>query len=261
MANNSKKSKKNRKPNKPKKKNSKTNSTNSLLKKLINIEKTQEKYIKELLDIFKENNTAIKIPEKITETKAEEKQITKLENIKIPQEEKLKENGLAKAEREISLDIPSLKIKDKFELEDEVKEKVKNFEKRKKKKLGLFGGKKELDKKTKLKKLALENMKKLSKLNDERKQIIGISYILRQFLEVKFGIAHTLKYSEIVEELKSREIENTIRLHLIDLFNKLPKEIYSGEKINISLDFCFNLANQTIQELSKFEKINEINKK
>jgi len=227
--------------------------TNELLKKLINIEKRQNELIKELIKHLSNSN--------IEDTNTLEKTDLKIgTKATIEPELKTKEKGLANAEREILLDIPSLSIKDKFKLEEEVKEKVKKLEEHRKG-FSLFRKKKKENEKEKLKKLVLDNLKKLTKIHDERKQIVGISYILRQFLEIKFKISHTLTYSKMIEELKLRKIDENLKNQLITFFTKLLEEIYKGEKIDISVDCAFKLANQTIQELSKYDKIEKVETK
>lgn len=226
--------------------------TNELLKKLISIEKKQNKLIEELLELLKTNQNITEIrKENINlDVKASLKPVTKNFN---------SENGITRMEREITLDIPSLIIKDKFKLEEEVEEKVKKFDKHKKG-FSLFRRKKREDEKEKLKKLSLENLKKLIQIHDERKQIVGISYILRQFLEIKFRIPHTLTYSKIINEIKDRKIDEELKVKLINFFSKLLEEIYKGEKLDISTDYAFKLANQVVQELSKYNKIEKIKK-
>jgi len=224
--------------------------TNELLKKLINIEKKQNKLIEGLIEYLSNSN--------IRDTNNLEKTNLEIETkATIEPELKTKEKSLTNVEREILLDIPSLSIKDKFKLEEEVKEKVKKLEEHKKG-FGFFRKRKKENEKEKLKKTVLNNLKKLTKIHDERKQIVGISYILRQFLEIKFKISHTLTYSKMIEELKLRKIDENLKNQLITFFTKLLEEIYKGEKIDISVDYAFKLANQTIQELSKYDKIEKV---
>ncbi|MGC9310096.1 MAG: hypothetical protein ACP5E4_00035, partial [Candidatus Aenigmatarchaeota archaeon] len=89
----------------------------------------------------------------------------------------------------------------------------------------------------------------VSKLSDERRQVVAVSYILRQFLEVKFGISKTLTYSEMVVELGSRDIDMYVKTHLIELFTKLPETIYRGAPLSITSESCFDLARKTLQKL------------
>lgn len=232
-----------------------SNNINTLLKELIKIETKQEKYMKELLDTIKGERTFVKNPLHETETK-----IAKIDNLKGTLDSKLKETNLTNVEREISLDIPSLRIKNKFKLDDNIEDKVKKFE-NKKRKFGLFGLKQKKDDKEILKNLILINLKKLLQLDDDRKQIIGLSYILRQFLEIKFRIPQTLTYLEIITELKSRDFKDELKIKLIEFFSKLLEEIYKGDELTISVDESFDLANQTIQELSKYDKIKKKSEK
>ncbi len=227
---------------------------NALLKELIKTETTQEKYMKELLELIKSGGTFVKNPLHETETK-----IKKMDNLKEVFDSKLKGGGMINIEREISLDIPSLRIKDKFKLEDKIEDKVKNFEGKKRK--SFFGLKRNKDDTELLKKMVTENLKKLLQLDDDRKQIIGLSYILRQFLEIKFRIFQTLTYQEMIDELKTRAIKDDLKIKLIEFFSKLLEEVYRGDELTISVDESFNLANQTIQELSKQEKIKKDSEK
>ncbi len=241
--------------NKKQKKTKSSNELADLIKTLINIETKQELYIKELLDIVKNGGTFVKNPLKETETK-----IANIGNLKKVLDLKLKKNNMTNVEREISLDIPSLRIKDKFKIEDKLENKIRKFENKKIK--SFFGFKKNDDDKDLLKKMVTKNMKKLLQLNDDRKQIIGLSYILRQFLEIKFSIPQTLTYLEMITELKSRDINNDLKIKLIEFFSKLLEEIYKGDELTISVDESFELTNQTIQELGKQDKIKkELEKK
>ena len=220
----------------------------SLIKTLIKIETTQERYLKELLDIVKNGGTFAKTPLLETETK-----IAKIDDLKEVMDSKLKKSNITNMEREISLDIPSLRIKDKFKLDDKIEDKIKKFES--KKRTSFFGLKRNKDDSELLKKMVTENMKKLLQLNDDKKQIIGLSYILRQFIEIKFKIPQTLTYQEIIAEIKSRVIKDDLKIRLIEFFSKLLEEIYKGDELTISVDESFDLANQTIQEFNKHDII------
>ena len=248
MVSTSKKSKKIHK--KVTKKSSGANETNELLKKLINIEKKQNKLTEKLIELLSNNN--IEVTNHTGKIDLEIKSQTTTEP-----KLKIKENSLANVEREILLDIPSLNIKDEFKINEEIKEKVKKLEEHKKG-FGLFRNKKKENENEKLKKITLKNLKKIIQTHDERKQIVGISYILRQFLEIKFRISQSLTYSKMISEIKSRKIEENLKNQLITFFSKLLEEIYKGEKIDISADYAFKLANQTIQELSKYNRIEKV---
>ncbi len=229
--------------------------TKTLLRKLIEVNIEHQKQIKELLEAMKGKTATFDLP-----NAGKLEAMPGLEGLKPDAAKNQKaepEKDLKSAEKEVSIDIPSLKIKDQFSTDNAVQQKGKELDK-KKKFLGLFSFEKEPDEKQKLKSLSIDNLKKAAKLGDERKQVVAISYILRQFLEVKFKIPKTLTYSEMVAELQAREIDPYVKTHLIELFTKLPESVYRGTELNIKAAECFDLANRTLQKLADKSSIKRI---
>lgn len=220
--------------------------TKTLLRKLIEINAELHKQMNEIIEAMKIKNATFSIPDGVKSPQPPEAEKSKeLEDLLKKETEK----SLTIVEKEIFIDIPSLKIKEYFSTENDVQQKVKEIEQNKKF-LGLFSLKNEPDEKQKLKALSIENLKKVAKLSDERKQVVAISYILRQFLEVKFRIPKTLTYTEMVAEIQARDIDPYIKAHLIELFTKLPEAVYRGTELHIKSGDCFDLANKTLQKLS-----------
>jgi hypothetical protein len=124
--------------------------------------------------------------------------------------------------------------------------------------LGFFLLKREPDQNEKLKTMVLDNLKKVSKLSDDRKKIVAVSYVLRQFLEVKFKIAKTLTYPEMVQEVQLRDIDPYIKTHLVELFTKLPESVYKGVKLDITAEACMDLAQKTVQKFGGKDTIKRI---
>ncbi|MGC9310097.1 MAG: hypothetical protein ACP5E4_00040, partial [Candidatus Aenigmatarchaeota archaeon] len=122
------------------------NNVGQLLKKLIEVNIEQQKKINELLSVAKQapGDSAVGEAAQAPQESAGIASIGGAEGGSAVLE------GMKNVERELTLDIPSLKIKDHFSTEKNVEEKVKAFEEKKKRK-GLFTFKKEPDEKQKLK--------------------------------------------------------------------------------------------------------------
>jgi hypothetical protein len=219
--------------------------TKALLKKLMESQLAQQKAIKKILaKELVENNSTFNIPQ--------------VENGSIglklidSAEKKEGDESIKSAELQVSLDIPSIRIKEKFNSADELTQKIKQAEK-KKSVMEMLGLVHEPDDKTKLNAMVLDNLKKACVLKDERKRIIAISYILRQFLEVKFRITKSLTYSEIILEIQSKDIDPYLKTNLKDLFTKLPDSVYRGAPLDLSPESCLDLAQKTVQKLGPMD--------
>ncbi|RLI88598.1 MAG: hypothetical protein DRO62_03475 [Candidatus Altiarchaeales archaeon] len=108
----------------------------------------------------------------------------------------------------------------------------------------------EESKSEKLRRLALENLKKVREIEDERKAIIGVAYVLKEFLEVKFDIPHELTYLELIRELRSRGINPKLKGTLITFFKRTSIMIYANMPKMDTFSRVYSLAERTINELS-----------
>ena len=115
----------------------------------------------------------------------------------------------------------------------------------------LTGRLKPEDKSAKLRSLSLENLKKIRELKEERRAIIGVAYVLKQFLQVRFKIPREVTYHELAEEIKGKNIDTEIKGSLMDFFRKMPIMMYAKVPLNESLPKAYNLAEKTINELSE----------
>lgn len=102
----------------------------------------------------------------------------------------------------------------------------------------------------KLKKLALENLSRMKGAEDERKAIVGVAYVLKQFLEIKFEITNELTYSELIRELRNRPMNNELRSRLIAFFKNTSLMVYANGPKADSFQKAYSLAEKTIKELS-----------
>jgi len=102
----------------------------------------------------------------------------------------------------------------------------------------------------KLRRLALENLNRIKEIKDERKAIVGVAYVLKEFLEVKFEIPHELTYLELIRELRSREINPELKGALITFFKRTSIMIYANMPKMDTFSRAYNLAEKTINELS-----------
>jgi len=108
----------------------------------------------------------------------------------------------------------------------------------------------EESKSEKLRRLALENLNRIKEIKDERKAIVGVAYVLKEFLEVKFEIPHELTYLELIKELRSGEINPDLKGTLITFFKRTSIMVYANTPKMDSFSRAYNLAEKTINELS-----------
>lgn len=109
---------------------------------------------------------------------------------------------------------------------------------------------KEESREEKLRRLSLENLAKIKELKEERRAIIGVAYVLKQFLQVKFNIAREVTYHELVDELKGKDMDRELKEQLMDFFRRMPVMMYAKVPLNESLPRAYNLAERVIKELS-----------
>ncbi|MBN2014258.1 MAG: hypothetical protein JW778_03670 [Candidatus Altiarchaeota archaeon] len=102
----------------------------------------------------------------------------------------------------------------------------------------------------KLKRLSLENLSRMKEIEDERKAIVGIAYVLKEFLEIKYEISQELTYTELIRELRTREMNNELRNRLITFFKKTALMVYANAPKIDSFSKVYSLAERTIKELS-----------
>ncbi len=102
----------------------------------------------------------------------------------------------------------------------------------------------------KLKRLALENLNRIRDIENEEKAIIGIAYVLKEFLEVKFEIPHELTYLELITELRERKMDPELRNRLITFFKRTAIMVYANAPKMDTVSRTYSLAERTIKELS-----------
>ena len=102
----------------------------------------------------------------------------------------------------------------------------------------------------KLKRLSMENLNKIKELREERRAIIGVAYVLKQFLQIRFNINREVTYQELVEDLKGREMDNELKTQLTEFFRRMPVMMYARVPLNESLPKAYNIAERAISELS-----------
>ena len=106
--------------------------------------------------------------------------------------------------------------------------------------------------KEKLKRLSLENLERVKKLEDKKKLVIAAAAVLNDFLEVKLGIPRELTHNELANELEKREMKDELlKNQLIDFFRRLAVEEYTDRLDMEDPDEVVNLAEMAINELSK----------
>ena len=102
----------------------------------------------------------------------------------------------------------------------------------------------------KLRRLSLENLEKVKEIKDERKAVIGVAYVLKQFLEVRYRIPHELTYLELINDLRNREIDDELRDTLIKFFKRISIMVYANIPPMDKFTAAYNLAEKTIRELT-----------
>jgi len=157
---------------------------------------------------------------------------------------------------EIKEDINLLDLKKEFKVEEEEEEEFEEeFEEEEE--VGILDRIKGIIKKTteesrdeKLRRLALENLEKTRAIKDERKATVGVACVLKEFLEIKFNIPRELTYIELIQELRSMEMDNKLRSALITFFKKTSIMMYANIEGMANYGRAYSLAKRTIEELS-----------
>lgn len=104
----------------------------------------------------------------------------------------------------------------------------------------------------KLKRLTLENLERVrASIKDERRAIIGIAYVLKGFLQVRFGINKEMTYMRLLKELESKEMKEDIRKSILDFYKRLTIEEYATGLSGWRLEEVYNMARWVVEELSE----------
>jgi hypothetical protein len=102
----------------------------------------------------------------------------------------------------------------------------------------------------KLKRLSLENLSRVKGVGDERKALVGIAYVLKEFLEVKYEIPHELTYTDLIREIRARQMNNDTRNKLITFFKNTTLMVYANGPKADSFQRAYGMAERAIKELS-----------
>jgi hypothetical protein len=102
----------------------------------------------------------------------------------------------------------------------------------------------------KLKRLTLENLGRVKGVEDERKAIVGVAYVLKEFLEVKYEIPHELTYTDLIRELRAKQMNNDTRNKLITFFKNTTLMVYANAPKADSFQKAYSMAERAIKELS-----------
>jgi hypothetical protein len=171
------------------------------------------------------------------------------------------EISLSKETTNIREDLELIDLRREFKKPEEEEKTEASEEKKKEEEPGLLDGiidklskltgrLREEGKAGKLKRMSLENLNKIKEVREERRAIIGVAYVLKQFLQVRFNIPHEVTYHELVEELKGRDIDNELKNQLMEFFRRMPVMMYARVPLNESLPKAYNIAERAINELS-----------
>ncbi len=116
--------------------------------------------------------------------------------------------------------------------------------------LRLTGKLSEESKKDRLRRLSLENLSKIKEIKEERRAIVGVAYVLKQFLEVRFDIPIEVTYHDLIEEIKGKDMDKELKDQLLDFFRKIPVIMYARVPVKENLPKIYSLAEKTINRLS-----------
>lgn len=162
---------------------------------------------------------------------------------------------------EVKSEIELIDLGKEFEVKEKKLDEEEEIEEEEEEAPGIIGGiiKRlegviEESREQKLRRMALANLEKVKGIKNEKKAIIGVAYVLKEFLQVKFGISSELTYREIIDELKTRDIDRQLRNQLIEFFKEMSIMVYAHipEKENFSK--YHSLAKKTINELGEAEE-------
>lgn len=105
-----------------------------------------------------------------------------------------------------------------------------------------------------LKKLSLQNLAKVGQMDDKRAAIVGVGYVLKEFLQIKFRIPHELTYGELVSEIEDAKMKDDLKRPLTRFFSKLSNASYASDDYarGLSEDHfpgIYDMAKHVINEL------------
>ena len=194
-----------------------------------------------LEDLDEEKKVKVKSEMKTVEDRGEHKEDVETKEEKTDREKMKEELNLIDVKKEVKIEPKEKKEVKKIE-KPSVFSRIKKIIKFKRKE----------SEKEKLKRLSLENLERVKKLEDKKKLVIAAAAVLNDFLEVKLGIPRELTHNELANELEKREMKDELlKNQLIDFFRRLAVEEYTDRLDMEDPDEVVNLAEMAINELSK----------
>jgi len=109
---------------------------------------------------------------------------------------------------------------------------------------------------SKLRRLTFENLNKVSMMDNKRKATIGIAYVLKEFLEIRFNMPHELTYKELAEAIRSLDIRGSVKDELIRFFDGVRDMAYSPDETKQQQTIenfpqTYDMAQRAVSELTK----------
>ncbi len=129
---------------------------------------------------------------------------------------------------------------DEFEEEEGILDRIKGFIKK-----TTVEGREE-----KLVRLTMENLDKTGAMRDQRKATVAVACVLKEFLQIKFGINRELTYIELIQELRERDMDKKLRDSLIRFFKSTSIMMYANIEGVANYNKALSLAKNTVKELS-----------
>ncbi|OYT27169.1 MAG: hypothetical protein B6U97_02175 [Candidatus Altiarchaeales archaeon ex4484_96] len=102
----------------------------------------------------------------------------------------------------------------------------------------------------KLRRMTLDNLERTHGMRDRRKATVAVACVLKEFLQIKFGIERELTYMELIQELRERDISKKLRNSLIRFFKSTSIMMYANIEGAANHGEALNLAKRTVEELS-----------
>jgi len=81
----------------------------------------------------------------------------------------------------------------------------------------------------KLKKFSMDNLSRVGQIEDKRTAIVGVGYVLKEFLQIRLGIPHELTYSELVGKIREMGMREETKQALLNFFMRLSNAAYSSD--------------------------------
>ena len=81
----------------------------------------------------------------------------------------------------------------------------------------------------KLRKLSMDNLSKVGQMNDKRSAIVGVGYVLKEYLQIRMRIPHEMTYSELVGKIRELDVKEEARQPLLKFFQRLSNAAYSSD--------------------------------